>query len=171
MGSTQEKNYYELLGVERNATEEQIRASYKEIARVFHPDSNFFSEIIQDQVDADEIALFKIITAAYSTLVDQKKRVEYDRTLPPVLRDWDSEPESSGPQILKSNEAVNFYTNLKRDNKLNPRGAFGSGAYQPPKFEYEDESDDGEPVMLKSVAQMVHERGILFRLKTLFGIR
>ncbi len=96
--SVEERNYYELLGVERDATEDVIRASYKELVRIFHPDSNFFSDIVSDKIDGGEADTFKLITEAYKTLTDARKRKEYDRTLTPVLPDWNHrEPESISP--------------------------------------------------------------------------
>lgn len=92
--SIEERNYYELLGVERTASEDEIRASYKELVRIFHPDSNFFSDIVPDKVESGEADTFKLITEAYKVLTDTHKRQDYDRRLPPVLADWGSgEPE------------------------------------------------------------------------------
>ena len=87
MSDVESRNYYELLGVERGASEEEIRACYKELVRIFHPDSNFFADIIDDRVDSGADT-FKLVTEAYKVLVDQRKRAEYDETLPPVLKDW-----------------------------------------------------------------------------------
>ena len=87
MSDLETRNYYELLGVERGASEEEIRICYKELARIFHPDSNFFSDIIDDRVDSGADT-FKLVTEAYKVLADQKKRAEYDQSLPPVLKEW-----------------------------------------------------------------------------------
>lgn len=103
MTSIEERNYYELLGVERGASEEEIRASYKELARIFHPDSNFFSDIIADPVDNGEADTFKLITEAYRVLNDTRKRSEYDQTLSPVLREWNEAEEGQSPlQVVPS---------------------------------------------------------------------
>ncbi len=90
MSDVSDRNYYELLGVERTAAEEEVRAAYKELVRIFHPDSNYFADIIGDKVDTGADT-FKAITSAYKVLVDSAKRAEYDQTLPPVLRDWSAE--------------------------------------------------------------------------------
>jgi DnaJ-class molecular chaperone len=166
MGSVSEKTYYELLGIDRNATEQQIRTSYKEIARVYHPDSNFFSEIIDDAVDAEEIALFKKITSAYTTLLDRNKRAEYDLTLPPILREWDNEPEQNGPAVLDPFHAMQYYRDFKHERAGHPSPLFEDHA-----GDFGADESDHEEFEIKSVAEMVHERTLMNRLRTFFGLR
>jgi len=60
------KNYYEVLGVDKKATSDDIKKAFRKLAQKHHPDKG-----------GDE-ALFKEITEAYSTLSDEKKRREYD---------------------------------------------------------------------------------------------
>ncbi len=82
MEKAEEKNFYELLGVERDASLEEIKQAFKDIAIVYHPDSNFFSEITGETSSSpEEIALFKKITEAYQTLINKDKREEYDKEL------------------------------------------------------------------------------------------
>ena len=91
---------YEILGLSSEATENEIKEAYREIARVYHPDSNFFDEILEaaglvaeTQVPGGDMTKFKEITDAYNTLIDPEKRRLYDATLPKGLRDWgDTEP-------------------------------------------------------------------------------
>src|SRR5256886_903378 len=67
------RDYYEILGVDRNASEEEIKKAYRRLARQHHPDTQT-SE--QDKKTAEE--RFKEINEAYATLNDQDKRRRYD---------------------------------------------------------------------------------------------
>ena len=69
--SSEKKDYYEVLGVPKDATEEQIRKAYKKLAIRWHPDKN-----PDNRKQAEE--KFKEIGEAYSVLSDPKKRNEYD---------------------------------------------------------------------------------------------
>lgn len=95
----EEIDFYRLLGVPRRASTEQIQQAYHEIARVYHPDSNFYDEILGE---AGETAVhldderFKRLTEAYNTLMNNERRQAYDATLPPELRAWDDADQSIG---------------------------------------------------------------------------
>lgn len=89
----EDKNYYQILNVNRTATTDEIRESYRDIAKIYHPDSNFYAEIINEPLGPEQIKIFKVITAAYNTLVSPEKRALYDRALPGELRGWD-DPET-----------------------------------------------------------------------------
>src|SRR5439155_9449961 len=62
---------YEVLGVKREATAEEIRAAYRKLAKEFHPDLNPGKPAAE--------ARFKAITAAHEILSDPEKRGRYDR--------------------------------------------------------------------------------------------
>jgi curved DNA-binding protein len=65
------KDYYKVLGVERNASEDDIRKAYRKLAMKYHPDRN------PNDKQAEE--RFKEINEAYQVLSDSKKRAHYDR--------------------------------------------------------------------------------------------
>ena len=69
----EKKNYYEILGVDKNATPEQIKSAYRKLAMKYHPDRN--------QGDAASAEKFKEINEANETLSDQQKRAAYDYEL------------------------------------------------------------------------------------------
>ncbi len=64
------RDYYEVLGIGRSATPEEIKKTYRHLARQCHPD-------VSDAPDAE--ARFKEINEAYEVLSDSKKRATYDR--------------------------------------------------------------------------------------------
>jgi len=66
------EDYYKLLGVERNASDADIKKSYRSMAMKFHPDRN------KDNPEAAE-AKFKLVKEAYEVLSDPKKRSAYDQ--------------------------------------------------------------------------------------------
>lgn len=79
------KTLYEVLGVMPDASTDEIRTQYKELARLYHPDSNFYSDIVDTSLSSEQIELFKVITAAYQTLIDPNKRATYDSAIRPLI--------------------------------------------------------------------------------------
>jgi curved DNA-binding protein len=65
------KDYYELLGVKRDATDEQIRQAYRKLARKYHPDVNPGDRVAEEK--------FKEINEANEVLSDSDKRKRYDQ--------------------------------------------------------------------------------------------
>ena len=64
-------NPYEILGVQKDASEKDIKAAYRKLAKSLHPDLN--------PGDAEAEARFKAVTAAYDLLGDKEKRARFDR--------------------------------------------------------------------------------------------
>ena len=64
------RDYYEILGISRGASNDEIKAAFRKLARQYHPDVN-------KEADAEE--KFKEINEAYGVLSDPQKRAQYDR--------------------------------------------------------------------------------------------
>src|ERR671918_497452 len=71
MATTKKRDYYEVLGVARGASEAEVKRSYRKLAVQFHPDKN------PDDPHAEE--KFKELGEAYDVLMDPDKRAAYDR--------------------------------------------------------------------------------------------
>lgn len=71
MTTQAKRDYYEVLGVTRSATEQEIKSAYRKLAMQHHPDRN------PGNTDAEE--KFKECTEAYSVLIDAEKRQRYDQ--------------------------------------------------------------------------------------------
>ncbi|MCK5181355.1 MAG: J domain-containing protein, partial [Dehalococcoidia bacterium] len=65
------KDYYQILGVSRKASEKEIKQAYRRLARKHHPDIN--------PGDKSAEAKFKEINAAYEVLSNPEKRKKYDQ--------------------------------------------------------------------------------------------
>jgi DnaJ-class molecular chaperone len=65
------RDFYEVLGVQRNASDEEIKSAYRKLARQYHPDRN--------PGDKQAESHFKEVQEAYDVLSDKTKRPQYDR--------------------------------------------------------------------------------------------
>ena len=83
------KDYYEVLGVNKNATDEELKKAYRKLAKKYHPDAN-----PDNKKEAE--AKFKEINEAYEVLSDSQKRRMYDQfgTADPSAADFGG---SGGP--------------------------------------------------------------------------
>ena len=62
------RDYYEILGLDKNATQDEIKKAYRKLSKKYHPDMKDGSE-----------EKFKEVSEAYEVLSDENKRAQYDR--------------------------------------------------------------------------------------------
>ncbi len=92
-------DYYDILGVGKTATADEIKRAYRRLAKKFHPDRN--------PGDASAERKFKEVQSAYDVLRDPAKRAQYDRFGPAAAGDWHTDPSgqkvyswsAGGPEI------------------------------------------------------------------------
>jgi DnaJ-class molecular chaperone len=131
----EEKDFYGILGVQRGASEDEIRTSYRKLARKYHPDVNPNDPKAEDR--------FKEVAFAYDVLSDAEKRARYDEFGMAGLADsFDAEQArayarwSQGAHRSPSQES--FGENLDLEDLLSGffggrRGAGGFGARRGPR--------------------------------------
>ncbi len=116
------KDYYKTLGVDKNATQDEIKKAYRRLARKYHPD-------VSKETDAEE--QFKAVGEAYEVLKDPEKRAAYDQLgsqwqagqefRPPP--DWDAGFEFSGGEASAFSD---FFESLfGRGQSGGSRSAYG----------------------------------------------
>jgi curved DNA-binding protein len=101
------QDYYELLEVDRNASEKEIKSAYRKLARKWHPDLHPAAEKKQAEEQ------FKRINEAYEVLKDPDKRARYDR----LGSRWKDGQDFQAPPDM---DGVRFYTS----------GGFGGGGFE-----------------------------------------
>jgi curved DNA-binding protein len=107
------KDYYKVLGVERNAGEGDIRKAYRKLAMQYHPDRN------PNDKQAEE--RFKEINEAYQVLSDPKKRSHYDR----LGSDYSQWQRRGAPGDFNWGEYVSGYPGGTRVNMDDLEDLFG----------------------------------------------
>ena len=108
---TAKRDYYEVLGVDRNASQDDIKRAYRKLARKYHPD-------VSKENDAED--RFKEVGEAYECLKDEEKRSRYDQ----LGHSWDEPIRSRGAWKRGSGSyrEVDLEEILRR-----ARAAYGSG--------------------------------------------
>lgn len=147
-----EKNYYELLGVPEDATRQQIKIAYREIALIYHPDSNFYNDIVESRNDKESEEIFKKITAAYHTLIQPKERARYNETLLHGIPKW--EKDRPVDEMIRPNPSTT------------PRAfnVFGNMEDLPPSDEESTDNDSGRLLSLKEIRELPFWERIIIKL-------
>ena len=123
-----EKNYYDILGVDKKASEADIKKAYRKLVRQFHPDVN---------KDANADSKMGEINNAYETLKDAKKREEYDAMLDnPFLRGGTGGSGFSGGFGSQGSNGANMNSGELNDilrqfgGGRSSGGGFGGGGFE-----------------------------------------
>lgn len=125
------KDYYQILGLEPSATQEEIKKAYKKLAFKFHPDRN--------QGDLFFENMFRQVKEAYDTLGDAQSRVAYDLKLKGGGGAYVSDPVITQFAADKSQiypgDTVTFFWNVENADtvQLHPFGpvaSFGQASYR-----------------------------------------
>ena len=111
------KDYYKILGIDRKASEDDIRKAYRKLAKQYHPDYN------PNDKQAEE--KFKEINEAYEVLSDQKKRSYYDR----VGSDYSQWQRRGAPGDFNWGDYGGFPGGSTRVNMEDLNDLFGGGGF------------------------------------------
>ncbi len=115
------RDYYEILGVSRSASDTEIKRAYRTLAKQHHPDRN--------PGDASAEGKFKEVQRAYSTLSDAKKRAEYDQFGEAGVGQWKTTPQ--GQKVYQWGGG----STVGADDLEDLFSAFGGGGEAPSIFE------------------------------------
>ncbi|HMB01383.1 MAG TPA: molecular chaperone DnaJ [Spirochaetota bacterium] len=93
-------DYYDLLGVSKNATKDELKKAYRKLAIKYHPDKN------KGNPEAEQ--KFKDISEAYAVLSDDQKRANYDRFGHDAFKQYQNQGGGTGPFSGFSGGSFNF---------------------------------------------------------------
>lgn len=102
---SQNKDYYAILGVKQNASEQDIKIAYRKLARKYHPD-------VSKEHKAEE--KFKELQEAYAILKDPEKRAEYDNPPQPQFNRHQYSYSDTGSEAANFNVNSDFFESLFR---------------------------------------------------------
>jgi curved DNA-binding protein len=119
------RDFYDILGVQRSATGDEIQKAYRKLARKYHPDLN---------KDPEAESMFKDLSEGYEVLSDPTTRKKYDT----FGADFRQVPDDVDPAM---------WANAQRgrsSSRSRPGGAAGFGGGMPPEWNVQYEGDPGD---------------------------
>ena len=165
------KDYYATLGVDRGASAEEIKKSYRKLARKYHPD-------VSKEPNAEE--RFKEVAEAYETLKDREKRAAYDQLgrhapgqdfRPPP--DW-GDRFAGADTIFEDLDLADLFAGLAGRRRAGPRGERGPA----PGRDYEaavrlsfEQAFDGAEIELDLDVVEYDEQGVPHRVPRRIKVR
>lgn len=96
-------NYYDILGIDKNATKKQIKKAYRKLSMKYHPDKKPNDPIATEK--------FKEINQAHQILIDETKRRDYDLQMPDEKT---PEPPQETPK-----QTTTYYTEPEKPIRVN----------------------------------------------------
>lgn len=94
-----DKDYYKILGIDTSADKKEIKSAYRSLARKYHPDTNQGNKLSEEK--------FKEIGEAYSVLIDETKKAQYDK-----LKGFSQKKANTSEQAKK--QAADAYSEQKK---------------------------------------------------------
>lgn len=127
IGNTNDKNYYDVLGLDKNASQEQIKKAYRSLSKKYHPDLKSRSSEEEKKEAEDK---FKEINEAYSVLSDTEKKEMYDR-----YGTIDPNEIGGGFNPFGGFDPFSMFSNMHRSN---PRTFKGKDIYVTVEVDFDD---------------------------------
>jgi len=92
------RDFYDVLGVSRNATADELKKAYRTLAKKYHPDQN--------QGDKEAEQRFKELNEAYDVLKDEQSRAAYDQFGHAAFDGGMGGPRGAAPEPLQTSQAT-----------------------------------------------------------------
>ncbi|WP_192822009.1 tetratricopeptide repeat protein [Rufibacter sp. LB8] len=156
------KNYYHFLGLESNASQEEIKKAYRKLSLKFHPDKNGGDTFFEDR--------FKQINEAYETLSDSAKKLSYDSKLREYLNK-SQEHRFTAEEVRDFAEKIKkeYEEKLRQERAKNTASAFNNQNNHQQSKNYQKTSGSQQPKSSPSIKNN-YNSFILFTLISLFFI-
>ena len=142
------EDYYKILQINKNASQDEIKKSYRKLAKKYHPDAN------KDNIKATE--MFKKVSEAYETLSDESKKNTYDSRM-----FGSAEQQSNKFKGNATSGATNF-RNMSQGNFSSASNAFENFFGFDPNSdspELKNKNDNIQPMKTKDAFEHIFGKG------------